>query len=338
MHGRLKDIFRLAAITVGVLAIPHSEAMSADAPPELAEVTVKSSLDGSEQPSRLWVPDSANDAPVPLLVFLHSWSGDYRQDNSTWLQQAAQRGWAFLHPNFRGPNDEPAACGSSLARQDVIDAVDYVLSRYKIDRSRIYLAGSSGGGHMSMLMAGYFPQRFSAVSAWVGISDLADWYRFHVKDGKPQRYAQMIAASCGGAPGDSPVVDAEYKARSPIFHLHKAAGLPLDLNAGVEDGHTGSVPIRHTLRAYNVLAATSGGRLVSDEEMEQLWQNRRLKEPQKSDEGFDPTYGRKIFLRRKAGTARVTIFDGGHEGIARAGCEWLSKRSRRTSAERSLAK
>jgi hypothetical protein len=187
---------------------------------------------------------------------------------------------------------------------------------------------------MSMLMAGYFPQRFSAVSAWVGISDLADWYRFHVRNGVPQNYARMLAKSCGGAPGTSAAVDAEYRARSPIFHLKNAVHLPLDLNAGVKDGHTGSVPIRHTLRAFNVVAKAGGHPQIEEQEIDFLWKNGKLAQPQASDRVADATYGREIFLRRTAGAARATIFDGGHEGLPAAACAWLAGQVRDTRSAR----
>lgn len=238
--------------------------------PELAEVRIQSTFDGSLQPALLWAPDDAQSRPTPLLIFLHSWSGDYRQKNDTWQKEAVDRGWIYLHPDFRGRNDKPAACGSKLARHDVLDARDYVLRNYKVDQSRIYLAGTSGGGHMAMLMAGYHPEQFSAVSAWVGISDLAAWHQFHAKDGQPQNYARMVAACCGGPPGASPQVDAEYRARSPLFHLHRTGDLPLDLNSGMHDGHTGSVPIRHTLLAFNAIATAKGEPIVTAAEIEQL--------------------------------------------------------------------
>src|SRR5699024_8470205 len=123
----------------------------------------------------------------------------------------------------------------------------------------------------------------TAVSAWVGISDLAEWHRFHTRTGTPSNYAKMIVASCGGAPGDSPEVDAEYRARSPIHHLSRAAGLPIDLNAGVHDGHTGSVPVAHTLRAFNVLAKANGGTAIGEDEIAQLSTQRRLEAPTPGD-------------------------------------------------------
>lgn len=303
-----------------------------DGLPPLQRIMVTSTRDGSRQPVLLWVPPQAAQKKTPLFVFLHSWSGDYRQNNAKWQREAVQRGWIYLHPNFRGRNDHPEACGSRLARQDVIDAMDHVIKLYQVDPQRVYLAGSSGGGHMTMLMAAYHPERFSAASAWVGISDLQAWYRFHVDDkGKRGRYAQMIVDSCGGPPGASPLVDRQYRERSPRYHLHRVGDLYLDLNAGVNDGHSGSVPVWHTLTAFNVVAMAARQPTISDEEIHQLMVKRRLTQPKDSDRVVDPTYGRKLQLRRVAHRARVTIFDGGHESLPTAACQWLERHSRLTS-------
>lgn len=324
-----------ARLLVALLAVAGgSSVASAQQVPPLVEVRVKSSVDGTAQPSLIWGPQAALVKPTPMLVFLHSWSGDYRQKNRTWQFEAYRRGWIFLHPNFRGRNDNPAACGSLKARRDVLDAIDYAIAHYKVDTTRIYLAGSSGGGHMTLLMSAYYPERFSAASAWVGISNLAEWYRFHTRNGKRGRYAEMTARSCGGAPGASPKIDAEYKARSPIYHLHRVGDLPIDIAAGVKDGKTGSVPIMHSLNAFNAIAKAGKHKPVSPREIEELWKRGRLSNPQPGDTGVDSTYGRTIFLRRKAGPARITIFDGGHEGIAKAGVAWLARQRRATKRPR----
>ncbi len=88
------------------------------------------------------------------------------------------RGWAFVEPNFRGVNDHPEACGSALARQDILDSIDWIQTQRPIDSQRIYLAGISGGGHMTMLMVAWHPDRFSAASAWVGSATWPSGTRF----------------------------------------------------------------------------------------------------------------------------------------------------------------
>lgn len=294
----------------------------------LREVQVPSSLDGELQSVRYFAPEAPGTAKMPVLIFLHSWSGDFKQDNSAWQYEAERRGWLYLHPDFRGPNQTPKACGSALARQDVLDALDWAASGFAIDPERVYLAGTSGGGHMAMLMAGHYPDRFSAVSAWVGISDIAEWYRFHARSGTPGRYAQMIASSLGGPPGESPERDRDYQDRSPVFHLQRATQVPLDLWAGVNDGHSGSVPVTHTLRAFNVVAAAAGRPAVSEVEIKELSEQRRLTKPQPEDLRPDPEARRGIVLRRTAGLARVTIFEGGHEGLPEPAVEWLARQRR----------
>lgn len=317
----------LAFALIGLLTLSGSDTHAEEI--RLRRVLITSSADGSKQPTRVWAPADTRSRPAALLVFLHSWSADFRQDKPDWLQEAADRDWVFLQPNFRGPNDRPEACGSALARQDILDAVDWATDRYRIDPSRIYLAGASGGGHMAMLMASRHPDRFSAVSAWVGISDLADWYQFHSDGETPGRYAQMVAASCGGRPGDSAAVDLEYRERSPIFWLHGTGDLPLDLSAGVYDGQQGSVPFAHSIRAFNVIAKAQNAPEVSPAEVAQLQETGYLEHPLPQDTVEDPTYGREIRLRRTAGPSRLTIFDGGHEGLPTAACAWLEGQQRK---------
>ena len=151
---------------------------------------------------------------------LHTWSGGLEQRLPKMEQEAERRGWIYLFPHFRGPNSTPEACGSEMAQQDILDARNWVLKRYPVDKRRIYLSGASGGGHMTMLMAGRHPQAWTAASAWVGISDLAAWHKRHAKG----RYGQMVRQSCGGPPGASDEVDRQYKLRSPLTWL--GAGPP----------------------------------------------------------------------------------------------------------------
>ena len=283
-----------------------------------------SALDGERQMLLHWAPETAASEPTPMLVFLHSWSSDYRQDNSKWLTACAARNWIWLHPDFRGVNQSPKACGSRYARQDVLDSIAFARKRWNVDPQQIYLAGVSGGGHMALLMAGHHPEEFSAVSAWVGPTDLAEWHRFHTQNGEPQKYAVMIEKSLGGAPGTSADIDADYRDRSSVFHLQRVANLPVGIWAGVDDGHSGSVPIRHSLNAFNAIAASHGDPLISETEMSELSTLKRLTSPKTSDRAHDQTLGKSILLRRRSGESMITVFEGGHESHPDAALEWLS--------------
>lgn len=312
-----------------------SDVFSAKRLPLLKEIQVQSSIDRSMQPALMWLPKKARTQKTPMLVFLHSWSGNYKQNNGTWQKEAVDRGWIYLHPHFRGANKSPKACGSRLAKQDILDAISAISKRYKVDSTRIYLAGHSGGGHMAMLMAGYHPSRFSAVSSWCGISNLKNWYLYHAPRGREGKYAKMVSSCCGGKPGHSQKIDAQYKARSPWQHLKNIGNLPFDLNAGVYDGQKGSVPFYQSLRAFNAVANAHGDKekAISEEVLLELWNTHTLNLPEESDIAKDKEYERAIILRRQTGKTRVTIFDGNHESLAHSACNWLAKQQRQTKIE-----
>lgn len=191
---------------------------------------------------------------------------------------------------------------------------------------------------MALLMAGHHPDQFSAVSAWVGPTDLAEWHRFHTKKGKPQKYAVMIEKSLGGAPGTSIAIDADYRDRSPIFHLSRVGDLPVSIWAGVEDGHTGSVPIRHSLAAFNAIAESHGDAVISEKEIVDLSELKKLKSPLASDSVNDASLGQNICLRRSSQESIITIFDGGHESHPKAALEWLSAKQRAVASDTKVTK
>jgi hypothetical protein len=144
----------------------------------------------------------------------------------------------------------------------------------------------------------------------------------------------MIRNSLGGPPGEDKKRDADYRDRSPVFHLQNVGDLPVDLFAGVLDGKTGSVPIMHSLRAFNVIAAAHKTSLISEEEISQLWESKKLDHPLTSDKKSDPELTRQVHLRRHSDKARVTIFQGGHEGLPEPACRWLELQQRATKSAR----
>ncbi len=317
MSNRLRHLLLHSLLLILILIT------SANAQTKL-KITVESSIDGSDQPSYIILPAdySTTGKPRPILVALHTWSSNVEQKNDAWEAECFRRGWIYLFPHFRGPNNHPNACGSKLAQQDILDALVFAKKTYRVDASRVYLAGVSGGGHMTMLMASRYPQYWTAASAWVGISDLVSWHDKHAGT----KYGAMMRASTGGVPGANADVDQQYRQRSPVHFLQHSLRVPLDIAAGIHDGHTGSVPISHSLKAFNVIAKAAKSVPVSAAEMKLLSTPQgRLLEPMASDLEKDHALERKIYLRRYAGQSRVTIFEGGHEGIASAAFDWLAR-------------
>ncbi|MEZ5404196.1 MAG: sialate O-acetylesterase [Bryobacteraceae bacterium] len=281
-------------------------------------VTIHSTLDGAPQQLLLDLP--AGSAAVPLLVHLHSWSATFDKSSEldTAREEARKRGWAFVSPDFRGPNDKPEACGSEASIQDVLDAVDEARRRGAIDERRIYLLGGSGGGYMTLVMAGRAPHLWAAASAWVPISDLAAWYDF--SKSKDARYWKMLEG-CFGGPPPSGLATQQYRRRSPLFFIAEARGLPLDINTGIHDGHTGSVPVDHAIRAFNALATAA--RRIPEKDIATMVTTETIPAHLKSP----VTEARKhtVLLRRESGVARLTIFEGGHDTDFATAIAWLEK-------------
>jgi len=292
-------------------------------PDVVKPVTIKSSQDSSLQPALFFAPET--DTPVPLLVALHTWSSGWQNNYNVPLAKGCvERNWAFIHPDFRGPNKNPDACGSDLAVADIIDAVSWAQTNARIDPGRVYLAGASGGGHMALLMAGKAPEIWAAVSAWVPITDCAAWHRQCLESGR--RYHADLEKSCGGKPGESSEIDVQYRRRSPLTWLKEAGNVPLDINAGIHDGHRGSVPISHSLHAFNALAEK--GDKISDLHIKHFTSRSTVPESLLNPVKHDSAYGekRQPLWRAKSNHARLTIFNGGHEMIPEAILSWLASR------------
>lgn len=281
-------------------------------------VEIPSSIDGKPQPASVYVPPPGK--PAPLLVLLHSWSAHYNNSSKTddALAEAQRRGWAFIAPDFRGPNDHAEACGSDLAVQDVLDAVNFMKRRTQIDTRRIYVLGGSGGGFMTLVMAGRAPHLWAAASAWVPITDLAAWYAFSKSKGS--RYWKMMEG-CFDGPPTSTFTQQQYRQRSPLYFLSLARDLPIDIQTGIQDGHTGSVPVSHSLKAFNALAAPADR--ISDADIDFITSQARIPAtapPPPREDRLHP-----ILFRRASRQARLTIFDGGHDTDFAAAIRWLEK-------------
>ena len=297
---------------VATFTLPNRASSETINASEAKAIQYTSSAGQSQQPAMFYAP--ASKAPVPLIVALHSWSGNYKQKYHKAIEKwCIQHGWAYIHPDFRGPNNRPEATGSELVVADIVSAVEYAKQTSNIDSSAIYLVGTSGGGYTALLMAGHHPEIWAGVSAWVPISDLATWHA----QGK---HVEALEQSCGGAPGDNPAVDAEYVKRSPLTYLKNAKGTTLHINAGVKDR---IVPIGHSLLAFNEVAAAEDQ--ISKEDIRFFVEKRKV--PTKLQTNLaDSSYGKKQPLfRRESGNATVTIFDGGHELVATAASAWIQQ-------------
>jgi acetyl esterase/lipase len=291
-------------------------------------VSIPSTHDGALQPVRYVEAPGKN---RPLLIALHTWSFDYTQCAADYFRRCGERDWHCIFPNFRGPNRTPDSCGSPAALTDIRDVLDWAFEQFSVDHRRVFLAGVSGGGLMALLAAGTMPSLWTAVSAWASISDLARWHRECTERGLA--YTSDMEAVCGGPPGASFKVDREYRSRSPVDSLWRAHIVPVDINAGIHDGHggafggEGSVPVGQSIRAYNELVVAAGKDLetIPEEVIEHIERNEKV--PEWFDHGdiADPSYDRPLHMRRPNALARLTLFEGGHEILYDTVFRWFER-------------
>jgi hypothetical protein len=132
-------------------------------------LTFSSSVDSSEQPYALYVPEDFNPAQkYALLVSLHTEDSNQRL-NVRQVLGAPNRSGRPEHADSRFLIAFPSARGSmgyrGIAEQDVYDMVAAIERRYPIDADRVYLTGASMGGGGALWLAATHPDRWAAVAA-----------------------------------------------------------------------------------------------------------------------------------------------------------------------------
>lgn len=136
--------------------------------------------DGLELPCYLSRPtqDGSGSGPMVLVVHGGPWSRDVWGLNAMhqWL---ANRGYAVLSVNFRGStgfgkafiNAGNMEWGGKM-HDDLVDAVDWAISRGIADPARVAIMGGSYGGYAALVGLSFTPEKFACAVDLVGISNL----------------------------------------------------------------------------------------------------------------------------------------------------------------------
>lgn len=292
--------------------------------PGVREIHFPTTADGTKQAAMFY--DSGSAVEKPLVIVLHSWSTDYRQNiGIPYALHALEKDWVFIHPNFRGPNRNSTAGVSELVTSDILDAVAYAKQHARVDTNRIYLAGFSGGGLAALAMAGRHPGVWAGVVAWCPIHDLVDWYHENIAHVPRRHYVGNIEAMCGGAPRPGTTAFAECKKRSPSAVLERAkqAGVPMYIAAGIRDD---IVYPRHSIVAFNQVA-TAADRVAEDllDKSFNRWASPRTALGER-----DPyaQAGAPVRASHTSGNTTLVLFDGGHDVVYAAGLTWLDGQRR----------
>jgi len=270
-------------------------------------VEIPSTLD--HQIQKAYFRKSKQDRPVPLIVSLHTWSGDYSQEDPL-AQLCKEEEINYIHPDFRGPNHTIEACCSELALNDIDQAISYAIENARVDTSRIFVIGVSGGGYATISAFMRSKHNIAKFSAWVPITDLKAWYNESTI--RKAKYALDIIKCTGSEKGM--LNEAIAEERSPLYWdtpVDKLSRSELFIYTGVYDGIQGSVPITHSINFYNKvlsdLSVTDSTKYVSDREKLHLLEYR------KPTGDFGTIAGRDICLLKKHGNIKLTVFEGNHE-------------------------
>lgn len=138
---------------------------------------------GSRQ-YKLYVPPMAGDRPLPLVVMLHGCTQDADDfARGTAMNEAARaQGFFVLYPE-QSREMNPQRCWNWFKHTHqqrgrgepslLADMTRDVMSRYAIDRSRVYVAGLSAGGAMAAILGTTYPDVFGAVGVHSGLAAAA---------------------------------------------------------------------------------------------------------------------------------------------------------------------
>jgi len=297
-----------------------------DWPAGFNEVDIQSSADGSLQ--KAVFHGSEETEPQPLIVSLHTWSGDYLQEDPL-ADEILLRGWNYIHPDFRGSNTKPEACGGDQVIPDIEDAIHYAIAQGHVDTSQVHIIGVSGGGYATLLAFMKLDYPVKSFNAWASISNLENWY-WECK-GRDLKYAGHLEQVTTNGKGFNA---AEARRRSPLlmsFPSDKRKGSSLNIYAGVHDGYTGSVPISQSIDMYNKLVDDQyAGK--AEEKISESQACSLLTRCINPDADPNETIGgRQIELRKVLPGLSFTLFDGTHEMLVPQALPLIDQSGKSTS-------
>jgi len=179
---------------------------------------------------------------VPLLIGAHGMGGDGQGIRDFLATEANNRNWLLAAPDMHGknyPDTGRYALAYVGAQHDIIDTIEYMMSEYEVDPSRIYITGGSMGGQITAMMAAKYPDVFAAAAPWKPLTDLTDWY-YELGDMGEWGARSIVSNETGGTPSG---VSFEYQRRSPIEMPQNSQLIPIKM---WHDQLDVLVPIHHS--------------------------------------------------------------------------------------------
>lgn len=194
----------------------------------------------------------------PLILCVHG--GPESHDRNEWLtgyadpgQVAAAQGFAVFYPNYRGSTGRGVAF-SKLGQadyagkefDDLVDAVDHLVSTGLVDKDRVGITGGSYGGYATAWCSTYYSERFAAGVMFVGVSNLISKYgttdipnEMHLVHSRKKLWEDWNF----------------FLERSPLYHIEKAR-TPLLIMHGKDDPRVDAGQSMELYRQLKLLGET----------------------------------------------------------------------------------
>lgn len=194
------------------------------------EFSFTNSFDGSKQLAMGYVPDVCKTRDKnPLLVIVHCMGGNrHAAKGLEYYAECDARGYLCVCPELHGLRSSGATSLASLgAQHDVIDCIEYMKKNYKVDTSRIYVAGRSMGGMLAQTMAAKYPDVFACAVSGQGISDLPLWYETTTP--------HLLTSTIKECKELNDETRFDYERRSAIYYASNLAYVPVIFWHGTND-------------------------------------------------------------------------------------------------------
>jgi pimeloyl-ACP methyl ester carboxylesterase len=192
------------------------------------EITFTNSLDGTGQKAVAYVPPACTNKSSPLIVVCHCFGANrYAGRSLKYYAECDRRGWLLVCPDLHGKRTDGRSSFAALeAQHDVMDSIRYMEEHYRVDPSRVYVAGRSMGGMLAAVMAAKYPDVFAAAVAGQAVTDLEAWAAESAGN------AETVAGECGPLDAGNRF---EYARRSPLRYAPNFRYVPLELWHGTHD-------------------------------------------------------------------------------------------------------
>jgi pimeloyl-ACP methyl ester carboxylesterase len=253
-------------------------------------ITFVNTYDSSSQQAMIQTPDGYTGVtPVPLVISVHGRNDRMSDGLAAYEVAANNKGWLLAAPEMHGSWDADPSCydpmiqcdsedervtqqgnpgafayASLESQYDIVGTLRYMIQFYNVNPQRIYLAGDSMGGQISVITAAKYPHLFAAVFDNKGPTDMAVWYDeqvvFYGTSNRPQVRAMRKECHIAGDPKDPLENPFCYQRRSGTRFAGNYLHTPISITHSVSDT---LVPIHHSRDLRDLINSHGPDRLAS---------------------------------------------------------------------------